>query len=381
MKRFFKAFAVLVAIASAAGCAKEIETTSGENEKRYFDAWLSVQMENSVMDSWVASCMEDDSYSCLWQEAGNGLYILAEENGTGDPVKDSSYIFVSYVTYDLDRNVLETNREEVSHKTGTNYDVANYYGPKVWINSDASLTAGVKDIVSGMNIGDRKIFIVPAWMNTSDRYSSEEEYIANISSTNYRIYDIEITDASNDINRYQTDLMQGYWEQEVSKTGPENQKEYWDTTYTGFLFRQYFDKLDKDENGSPAMLFDDDSTIYINYTGRLLNGQVFDTTIADTAKVHKIYNQSKTYSPVAVKWSADSTSITLGGSSDIIDGFKSLLKHLHNEEPGENEAFTDGESAVAVFYSGLGYGYYGSGSTIPAYAPLRFDITVVKEEE
>ena len=35
------------------------------------------------------------------------------------------------------------------------------------------------------------------------------------------------------------------------------------------------------------------------------------------------------------------------------------------------------EKGTAVFYSGVGYGSSGSGSTIPAYAPLRFDIEIV----
>ena len=64
-----------------------------------------------------------------------------------------------------------------------------------------------------------------------------------------------------------------------------------------------------------------------------------------------------------------------------------MLKHLHNEETEKDtdgnltEGYTPGETATAIFYSSLGYGYSGSGSVIPSYAPLRFDITVVKEEE
>jgi hypothetical protein len=39
-----------------------------------------------------------------------------------------------------------------------------------------------------------------------------------------------------------------------------------------------------------------------------------------------------------------------------------------------------GTKAVGVFYSDLGYGYSGSGS-IPAYAPLVFEIEIVEKPE
>ena len=35
------------------------------------------------------------------------------------------------------------------------------------------------------------------------------------------------------------------------------------------------------------------------------------------------------------------------------------------------------EKGTAVFYSGLGYTYRGSGGSIPAYSPLHFDLEIV----
>lgn len=367
----------------AAGCAKERTVSSNEATKRYFDAWIDVQKKAHP--------------EYMWEKVGDGIYILEDAEGDGDVITDSSYVLVNYTCTDLEGNIIETNSEELSHKADLNYDESYYYGPATWINSDVSLTVGVRDIIIGMKKGGTRKAVIPSWLSSTTRYGSEEEYLANVNDGSNYIYEINIADATTDIFKYQTDSMDRYWKRNVMHTDPDSPegseqspypgpdgilfKEKWDTAYTGFLFRQYFNNLETDENGSPSMRFKKDSTLYINYTGRLLNGQVFDTTIADTAKVHNIYSPTKSYEPVEIKWSSDSTAITFGGSDEIINGFKSMLKHLCNEEPGKEESFTDGERAVAIFYSSLGYGYSGSGSVIPGFSPLRFDVTVVKQEE
>ena len=100
----------------------------------------------------------------------------------------------------------------------------------------------------------------------------------------------------------------------------------------------------------------------------MLDGHVFDTNVKDSAKFYGIYSASRTYAPSSVTWFGSDgkySDIKLGGSS-VIDGFAYALSKMHPHEKG-----------TAVFYSGIGYGSSGSGSTIPAYAPLRFDIEIV----
>ena len=113
-----------------------------------------------------------------------------------------------------------------------------------------------------------------------------------------------------------------------------------------------------------------DTTIYINYTGRLLNGRVFDTTVADTAKMYGIYSSSKTYSPISVQYNHDDyTGITItSNKTSVIDGFSYMLWRMGPFEEG-----------TGIFLSKLGYASSGSGSAIPAYSPLRFDIEVVEK--
>ena len=340
MRRTITATAISAAVLLAVSCAKERGTSTNEDARRYFEAWVAVQSKAHP--------------EYMWEKAGSGIYILEDSQvENGEVVTDKAYVMVEYTCTDLDGNIIGTSHEDLSHKTGINYDKSYYYGPATWTNSDAALNVGVRDIISGMTIGGTRKAVVPSWLATSTRYATEEEFIANVTDGSNYIYEIKVTDAADDILKYQCDEMDRYWKQNIQG-------------------------LDPDSDGAAENA---------PYTGRRLDGQVFDTTIADTAKVHNIYNPAKTYAPVEVKWSNDSTAITLGESGDLINGFKSMLKHLHNEEAGTDnegkpvEGFSAGETATAIFYSSLGYGYSGSGSAIPGYAPLRFDITVVKEEE
>ena len=94
---------------------------------------------------------------------------------------------------------------------------------------------------------------------------------------------------------------------------------------------------------------------------------MFDTTVADTAKVYNIYSPSRTYAPVAVTWAEDAKSIKLSGST-VVDGFAFGLKAMHA-----------GEKASFCFGYNLGYGSSGSGSMSPGYAALQFDIELVPQ--
>jgi FKBP-type peptidyl-prolyl cis-trans isomerase len=65
----------------------------------------------------------------------------------------------------------------------------------------------------------------------------------------------------------------------------------------------------------------------------------------------------------------DYSQITItSDKSSVIDGFAYMIWRMGAYEEG-----------TGIFYSKLGYSYSGSGSSIPAYSPLRFDIEVVDQ--
>lgn len=82
----------------------------------------------------------------------------------------------------------------------------------------------------------------------------------------------------------------------------------------------------------------------LKYTGRLLNGFVFDQNISRT----------------------DSLNYTIGGTNSLVQGFAAGVAKMKL-----------GEKATFIFASGLGYGRTGSGAKIPAETTLIFDVEMV----
>ena len=216
------------------------------------------------------------------------------------------------------------------------------------------MAAGLEEAISTMKTGGRKTVAVPGWLSKAERYYTEEEYLKNCSGTDL-IYDLELVDAFDDIEAWELDSLRRFMTKNYPAAVEDSEQE-------GFFYVKTRDGLDKE--------FAADTTIYINYTGRLLNGRAFDTTIADTAKVWGLYSSSKTYKQQLVKWFSsdrDYSSITLGeDETSVISGFAYGLSLMH---PGEA-----GKCFFVSKYSGS-----GSGNSIPSFSPLCFELEITEK--
>jgi hypothetical protein len=189
---------------------------------------------------------------------------------------------------------------------------------------------------------------------TYDRYDTEDQYLKNESGTDC-IYTIHVYGMTSDIYKWQIDSLERYTALYMDNV---------DSTSYGYYYQQL--KAPTDTTTLPS-----DTTVYINYIGRLLNGQVFDTNIADTAKLYNIYNSSATYKPTKITWGDNYSNLTMGSNENsMITGFAKALYGMKSMEKGR-----------CAFYSYLGYDYSGSGSRIPAFAMLRFDVQLVADPD
>lgn len=342
MKRLIIPAIWAVAALMITGCAKQASSRVNDANKRYFDAWLKVNHPDA-------------------KHAGLGIYIIEDTEGDGIEVKKDGFALIDYTITDLEGNISGYTEKSTAKQLGT-YDTTTFYGAKFQATADGMLPAGLSQALVGMKAGGSRKVIIPSWLMTYSVYDDADSYLDNESGSASAIYEIKVKDFTEDVISWQKEQIGRYFD--------ENRDIFGDMTildtipdHGGCWYKQLKSPAsDKD--------FPSDTTIYINYTGMLLDGQIFDTTDEKTAKDNGLWSSSKTYEPVKISWGEAYTDITMGSGSSVIGGFALTLWQMKAEESG-----------IGVFTSEYGYGYSGSGSSIPPYSPLVFKIEIVEEPE
>ncbi|MBQ3723093.1 MAG: FKBP-type peptidyl-prolyl cis-trans isomerase [Bacteroidales bacterium] len=339
MKRTF-AFACLAAALMIAGsCAKAPKTGINDASKRYFDAWVTVHCPDAPQTEL-------------------GSRITSDSPGTGaliGSLEDTPFVYANYTLTDLAGNVSATTDKKLSQQIGT-FAESYYYGPTVICRYQGYLSAGITEMMETMRVGGTRTAVIPGWLTstaTTNYFETAQEYIDQVSGTDI-IYTTEILEAIPDIAKWETDSLARFMARHYPGV---------DSTAYGYYYVQTQEPKDTSEFES--------GTVYINYTGRLLNGQVFDSTIRDTTRKYRIYQDSKTYEPMSLSWpSSDDETLTTSDGGSLIEGFTKCIQGMKA-----------GEKGICFFYSALGYGITGGGSTIPACSPLCFEIEMLGKNE
>ena len=301
MKRFFRLIAAAVAAGAVlSGCAKKAETATNENEKLFFDSWMQVHHPQT-------------------EKTGLGIYIIDEnitEEGQKEPVADSQYVYVSYTARDLDGNITSYSEAETAEMLGEDVENSSrYYGPVVWTRIPGYIYAGVGEMFTGLGRGDSRTAAIPGWLMSYASYGTEQEYLNKETGSN-SIYEIKVVDPIDNIRQWQIDSIGtflsgsyadydfGYLNSTLKEKLGENILSAKDSSdMYGFYFieiekgeelkpvddeqeedgedSEEEDKYDWEKSHFYTVSGSNDTTIYINYVGRLLNGKVsapFDTT-------------------------------------------------------------------------------------------------------
>jgi FKBP-type peptidyl-prolyl cis-trans isomerase len=324
MKRAVKRNAwagLLPFLAMATGCASYPDTNTDDTERR-------------ILEAHVAVHYPANQYPNL-QQTASGLYFMLDGPATaGATPKDGEYAFVRYTAYDLSGNVVmasdsvaNSNVDSIARRLGI-FSYARYYGPKPWGIGHSSLYAGLEEALQKMNEGEKARVLMPSWLSTIG--GGERQLTAPV------VFDIELLRVVPDMTRFEVDTLSAYNAARRYQATPDEDRFYFVDSKPG--------------TGELAAIGD---TFHLRYIGSLLDGFVFDTNIADSARYYRIYNGSKTYETMSVVYAEEMS---------LVDGFKRAL-----------EKMTPGGEAITFFPSALGYKETGSGE-IPPHAPLCFYI-------
>lgn len=328
--------AALVALL-ACGCEKPQSKKDYEDDVKYFDSWVTTNYPEA-------------------RKSALGAYILSDTPGTGRPFSIVyPFASVNYTVRDLDGNVTSTTDRKTAQRVYSNYSMSDYYGPRIWMMAAGAIYSGLFDTMANMREGGKRTIAIPGWLMTYNYYTDPEKYHSVKETGANCIYDVTMETVAEDLDKYLLDSLKRYVARNLEGV---------DSTKYGFYYLQT--KAPASSREMP-----NDTTFYINYTGRLLDGTVFDTNIADTAKVYDIYSSSRDYRPKVIRKNSDYRNITMSdigasSASNVLEGFAYCLSKLKALEGG-----------TCVFYHELGYDYNGSGKSIPPYSSLRFDIEVV----
>lgn len=357
MKKFFSATLYIAAALCLASCAKVVTPGVNETHKQELVAWMKINHPDI-------------------SPSGLGIYIVKETPGNGAEVTDNGLALVNYKVTDLEGNITAYTSLETAKQLGTDSKTA-YYGPKFWTTYETTIGAGLGNALIGMKVGGSMDVIVPSWLMTARTFDTEQDYLdyydeEGSSSYSDTRYQFDVLDFTEDIDQWQIDSIGRFFKNpdvmldgKPASTIFNGMNAAVDTvTVNGFYYKQLAAPANKKD-------FPKDTVVYINYTGRLLNGLVFDTNIERVARENWLYSKSKTYSPVQINWGEEYSDITMTSSkSSVIPGFALTLWQMKAMEKG-----------VGVFYSKLGYGSSGSGDAIPGYAPLIFEIELVEKPQ
>ena len=324
--------AILLSVFAAASCAVEPDEDANLTYDRVMTAWINV------------------NYPGLRPYGESGAYVLDLQKGEGPAVTDSAYVWVHYTKKGLDQSIISSNIQSVDEQTGQ-YFVTNYYGSDIWRVDQGYLPEGLEEVLKTLRAGGRASIALPHSASGHD-YAFYSAF-SGTSEADHYLFDLTVDTVVADIYDYQRRVMQQWADTHYAMV---------DTVSKDFYFKKLTEKAEEDTDTIP-----EGRTISVRYVGRLLNGQVFDTNIEDTAKFYRLWTPGSTYSALSLEYYPDEEKFI--ESNSVVNGFSKAVCRMNYEE-----------TAVTLFGSELGYGDNGSGKSIPEYAPLSFWLYIEPKE-
>ena len=299
-----------------------------------------------VMAAWMRV-----NYPGVKPYGTHGAYVLQMDKGNGVSIGDSAYVRVHYTKSTLDGTIVETNDEDLSKQLG-NYAASSNYAGNTWRLTQGYVPDALEEVIRSMRSGGRATIALPKSASGHDA-AMYDAFTSSEEANNY-IFDLAIDTVINDIISYQDQQMKEWFR---ARYGIQ------DTVAHHLFFKKLVEKT------ADSDTITEGASINVRYIGRLMDGQVFDTNIADTAKFYRIWSSANGYSALSVTFYKEDDD-KFSSDNNFVSGFGQAIQRMNF-----------GETAVALFNSELGYGENGSNPSIPEYSPLFFWIYIEPSDD
>lgn len=328
--------AVTVAVALAS-CAER----KGTDEIEIQEAALAGWMKNNRPD--IPKVEEGLYYKIYPAQEG------AEKVSLTDGV---SWIYLTGLGTDLEGNYFFNMYGDIARRLGT-YTELTHFVPEIYryIESE-DLTSGVYKVLPEMSVGDSvEMYCSSRWGygdGSSDVYVTGFEGNITVSGNTPIYRTFRLNDASDDPAQIGKREVIEYATGKLNKLASDSLR---DGVYLRIT-----------QPVSNGETISEDDNVYVYYTGRYIDGKVFDTNVEEVAVASKIYDSEKSYTPMSVK----------GDSDSFVKGFMLAINNMKR-----------GEKATVVFTYDWGYGVTGdnnNGIYIRPFDPLVFDIEILEED-
>ncbi len=222
----------------------------------------------------------------------------------------------------------------------------------------SSFKGSFEDALSMMSIGDSASFIISADSVYMKTFGAKEvpPYIEKGSMLNFVVKLIKIT-AKADAEKERNEIMKEQKALAEIRSNEET-KIFADYIASNKITAKptqsglYYIEKTKGNGSKPPI----GSTVKVNYTGRLINGEIFDTSIEATAKQANLYDKRRPYEPIEFPL----------GTGKVIKGWDEGISLM-----------SVGSKGQLIIPSNMAYGEQGAGEFIPPFSSLIFDVELV----
>lgn len=317
------------------------------------------EIEVNALRAWMKSNHPD------YPEVEEGLFYKIIPNSISNEKPDTSadWIHFTYNGRDLTGDYYANTYKELSKQLGT-FAYTTHFVPLYaqFFPNGSSIPLGVYKAMLSMNVGDSvDIFMSSRWAFGSIGSGNSGPYTGfggnvSIGVAKPARYSMKLHDIVSDPYKYELASVEKYVVEELKMALNDSIK-------TGFYSKTIDAKPTADTISS-------DTTIRLRYTGRFLDGFVFDTNVEKVANDNNIYKKKEDdsdsadpYAPIDFNYS----------TSSFVTGFKDAVKKMRV-----------GETIKTVFVSRYGYsinGNSGGATAIMSHEPLEFEITVLKPDD